>query len=452
MFGSQLALLRNSRKEKFAPTVEPTNESVLDDLQAIVDSMDRCLARIEFSLDGTIQTANQNFLAAVDYPLHEIVGKHHAIFVDPAYAASQEYADFWRRLGRGETFSGQFKRFKKSGEPLWIDATYLPVLETNGRIKKIVKFARDITTLKTQEILLTNFNQAVHQQFAVIEFTPAGNILSANENFLTALGYERHEIVGQHHKMFVGLEYQSSSEYEKFWRDLASGRRISGEFQRFRKNGTPIWISAAYNPIIDENGNIASIVKYATDISETVQARQKSATISASIFGSVNQFASTITDISKNVQRTADLAKDATQIASETCSSVKQLDESSRIIGRVVEVIQELADQTNLLALNATIESARAGEAGRGFAVVASAVKDLAKQTATATKNIETNVGVIQERITDVVAATESISQCVSQVNCNMVTISAAVEEQSVTISDISKTADGLRSLNDSTC
>ncbi len=445
--------LFNSTKPNNVPssaTFESASEAQLKMTMQneVHQSIDRSLARIEFNPDGTIIDANQNFLTAIGYQLEEIVGKHHRMFVDSQIASSEEYRQFWKRLSGGETFSGQFQRRTKDNRSIWIDATYFPVLQENGSVRRVIKFARDITAFKTQELLMNGLNDAVNQQFAVIEFDPNGIILTANSKFQDAMGYNLNEIVGRHHSTFVTDSLKRSDEYSQFWKRLAKGERFSGEFQRVARGGREIWISASYHPILDIYGNVERIVKYAFDITAAISQRKQAAEISASISGSVDQFSSTITDISANVSKTATLAGDAEAIASETCVTVQCLDESSRVIGRIVEVIQELADQTNLLALNATIESARAGEAGRGFAVVASSVKDLAKQTAAATKNIETTVLEIQKNIQGVVGATNSISRTVSEVSVNMTTIAAAVEEQSVTMAAISRTADELLAIN----
>ncbi len=197
---------------------------------------------------------------------------------------------------------------------------------------------------------MVGLNEAVNQQFAVIEFTPEGVILDANENFQRAMGYDLSQIVGKHHGMFVSEEYRKSIEYSNFWRRLSNGERFRGEYPRVASGGRQIWISASYNPIKDGDGKVERIVKYAVDITETVSRRSQAANISEAISQSVDQFSSTITEISSNVTRTASLASEARLVATQTCTAVQSLDESSRLIGEIVEVIQELADQTNLLA------------------------------------------------------------------------------------------------------
>ena len=422
-------------------------EQANEDQANLIAALNRSMAVIEFDPDGHVLTANQNFLDTMGYSLSEIQGKHHRIFVGDKQSNSSEYQRFWRNLREGQLSSGEFLRFGKGGMEVWIQASYSPVLSSNGSVQKVVKFATNISERKSEEASVRSQINAMSRTFAVIEFELDGTIVNANDNFLSVLGYNLSEIQGKHHSMFVDDQLRRSPEYREFWALLNRGEFHSGVFHRITKSGRGVWIQASYNPIFDANGRISRVIKYATDITATHEASEQTSRVSDSISESVNQFSQTITEISSNVNRTASLSSEAKEIASSTCDAVKNLDQSSRDIGKIVEVIQELADQTNLLALNATIESARAGEAGRGFAVVASAVKDLAKQTAAATKNIEMSVRDIQHNIAGVVNSTETISKSVSEVSVNMTTIAAAVEEQSVTMSSISRTADELRSI-----
>ncbi|MEQ1828507.1 MAG: PAS domain-containing methyl-accepting chemotaxis protein [Pirellula sp.] len=428
----------------------PQAGQVLMELQSLRNCIDRALARIDLSLDGTVIDANENYLKITGYSSNEIIGKHHRMFVTAEQQASKDYAEFWQRLRKGESFNGQFKRIAKGGNIVWIEASYLPYFRPDGQCEKIVKFASDITAVKKRELQLRNYQDAVEQQFAIIQFSPDGIIQSANQNFLQAVGYRLEDLVGKHHRIFVKEEDRNSAEYARFWTKLAAGERLSGDFRRMDKHGKEFWIHASFNPIRNSAGAVENIVKYSTNITSAVENRQRASVASQSISGSVTQFATTIDDISSSVGQTVSLSQDTKNIVEDTVRAVQGLDDSSRVIGRVVEVIQELAEQTNLLALNATIESARAGEAGRGFAVVASAVKDLAKQTATATKDINTTVQEIQGKIDGVVDCTRLISERVSQVNDKMTSISSAVEQQSLAVQSISQTALQLQELNQS--
>jgi len=237
----------------------------------IIEALSRSQAVIQFDLSGNILTANENFCRALGYDLKEIVGKHHRIFCEASYAGSDEYRQFWARLGRGEYDSSSYKRLRKDGGEIWIQASYNPVFR-GGKPYKVVKFATDITQAKMQATEDAAKLDAISRSQAVIEFTPTGEILHANENFCAALGYDLSEIRGKHHRMFCDQNYVQTPAYAEFWKSLAEGRFISNEFVRYGKGGREIWIQAAYNPIRDINGRVYKVVKFATDVTERMSA------------------------------------------------------------------------------------------------------------------------------------------------------------------------------------
>ncbi|MAT70711.1 MAG: hypothetical protein CMJ58_14445 [Planctomycetaceae bacterium] len=243
------------------------------DYEGKIQAIDKSQASIEFTPDGTIVTANDNFLGAVGYTLDEIQGKHHRIFCDPAYTSSPQYKAFWDKLGRGEFDANEYKRFTKDGSEIWIQASYNPILDENGKVVKVVKYATDITAQKLKNADYEGQIEAIGKSQAVIEFTPDGTILNANENFCGAVGYALDEIQGQHHRIFCDPEYTRTVEYKTFWEDLAKGKFDAGEYKRIGKDGSEIWIQASYNPILDASGRVTKVVKYATDITETVNQR-----------------------------------------------------------------------------------------------------------------------------------------------------------------------------------
>ncbi|KQW31163.1 chemotaxis protein [Rhizobium sp. Root274] len=240
------------------------------DAKAVLEAMSKSQAIIEFKLDGTILSANENFCQALGYQLSEIVGQHHRLFVDPAEAGSQEYRDFWAKLGRGEFDQRQYKRIGKGGKEIWIEASYNPVFR-GGKPYKVVKFATDITATKLKSAEDAGKLEALSRAQAVIEFTPKGEIITANENFLTTLGYQLSEIEGKHHQMFCEPGYISSDAYKQFWTKLAAGEFVADEFMRIGKGGRKVHIQASYNPIFDMNGRVFKVVKFATDVTTRVQ-------------------------------------------------------------------------------------------------------------------------------------------------------------------------------------
>ncbi|MCC7596019.1 PAS domain-containing methyl-accepting chemotaxis protein [Janthinobacterium sp. FW305-129] len=240
------------------------------DLQAINTALNRVQAVIEFELDGTILHANDNFLRVLGYTLAEVQGKHHAIFCDPEYVKTDEYSNFWAKLGRGEFDQGEYKRRARDGREVWINASYNPILDANGKPYKVIKFATDVTAMKTRNAEYEGKVSAIGKAQAVIEFDMQGNVLDANDNFLAVMDYDLSDIQGEHHRMFCEPEYASSAEYKKFWQKLNRGEFDAGRYKRLGNHGKAVWIQATYNPILDLNGKPYKVVKFAIDITEQV--------------------------------------------------------------------------------------------------------------------------------------------------------------------------------------
>ncbi|MBN4098587.1 MULTISPECIES: PAS domain-containing methyl-accepting chemotaxis protein [Methylobacterium] len=443
------------------------------DQAAKLDALDRSQAVIEFQPDGTILTANANFLTAMGYTLSEVQGQHHAVFVEPGYRDSAEYRAFWETLRRGSFQTAEFKRLAKGGRHVWIQASYNPVLDRCGRVVKVVKFATDITAQKLRMLDLEGQIAALHRSQAVIEFDPTGTIVDANQNFLDAMGYRLNEIRGRHHSLFVDTTEQAGVSYREFWARLGRGAFAGGEFRRIAKGGRDVWIQATYNPILDASGCVLKVVKFAADITAQVQERHRriaaqraigvdldaigsavegtsrrtaeAVELAGRVSGDIQSVASgaeelsaSVGEISQQVSRAARMAGEAVEQARHTSTIVEGLSGQAAQIGDVVTMIQGIAAQTNLLALNATIEAARAGTAGKGFAVVASEVKALAEQTAKATDQIRDQITTTQATTREAVAAIGSIQGTIRALDEISAAIAAAVEEQSAVTQEIS--------------
>jgi len=242
------------------------------DAASKIDALDRSLAMIEFDVKGTILAANANFCQALGYEPREIVGKHHSLFLEPEYAASQAYRDFWSRLAQGQFDAREYLRVGKGGREVWIQASYNPVKNAAGRVTKILKVATDITAQKEAEAERAAKLAAVERVQATIEFTTEGVILNANENFLSVLGYDLSEIKGKHHSMFVDPAHARSPAYAEFWRKLNAGEFVAEEFKRIGKGGKEVWIQASYNPVFDAKGRVVKVVKFATEVTGRVNA------------------------------------------------------------------------------------------------------------------------------------------------------------------------------------
>lgn len=376
----------------------------LDDNQMIIDkdvwvnaqgqlnALTRSQAIIEFDLHGNILVANDNFLNTLGYTLEEVQGKHHSIFVDNKYRNSREYKEFWAKLNNGEFQSGEFCRYSKTGEAVWIEASYNPIFDANNKPFKVVKFATDITEKKNQNTDYESQLEAISKSQAVISFELDGTILSANDNFLNALGYTLGEVQGKHHSLFVDSEYKKSEEYRNFWRSLSNGEHFIGRFPRVHKNGKVIWIQANYSPIRDPSGTPYKVVKFATDITAEVEAEQQlqltvsqvNAAIDAavnndlthrvatedksdmmlSISQGVNSLLDTMTDIIISIKNASDavytgareISNGNTDLSNRTEQQASSLEETASSMEELTGTVRQNADsakQANNLASNA---------------------------------------------------------------------------------------------------
>jgi methyl-accepting chemotaxis protein len=425
---------------KFATDITATKLGSMEDA-GMIAAIGRAQAVIAFNLDGTIITANENFLKTLGYSLGEIQGKHHSMFVEPAMRDSAAYREFWASLNRGEYQAAEYKRIGKGGKEVWILASYNPILDEKGKPFKVVKFATDVTEQKLRTADLAGQIAAIGKSQAVIEFNMDGSILTANENFLNALGYSLGEIKGKRHSMFVDAADRESAAYREFWANLNAGRYQAGEFKRIGKGGREVWIQASYNPILDLNGKPFKVVKYAADTTAQVLARKRAESVRGmmeTVAAGAEELNASVREISETMNKSRKTASEAVVRVDSADQQAQRLSAASESMGGIVELIGNITGQINLLALNATIESARAGEAGRGFAVVASEVKNLANQAKQATDKIGQEIGNLNGISADVVSALTAIKQSIQEVSEYVTSTAAAIEEQSTVTSEMS--------------
>jgi methyl-accepting chemotaxis protein len=295
------------------------------EMQAKLDALGKSQAVIEFNMDGTIITANENFLGVLGYTLSEVQGRHHSMFVDPAEKDGAAYQRFWQSLNRGEYQAAEYKRFGKNGKEVWIQASYNPILGRNGKPFKVVKFATDITERKLQSGEYEGQIHAIDKSQAVIHFKMDGTIITANQNFLGALGYALSEIQGRHHSMFVEPAERDSLAYRQFWEALNRGEYQAAEYRRVGKGGKTIWIQASYNPIVDPSGKPYKVVKFATDITKQVEDRIRREAIQKTIDSDLGELTMAITTASEQATSAASASVQTSSNVQAVASGAEEL-------------------------------------------------------------------------------------------------------------------------------
>ncbi|UCM48698.1 methyl-accepting chemotaxis protein [Aeromonas caviae] len=414
----------------------------LDEEQGIIEAIKAGAATVIFSPEGIIQEVSTPFLALMGYGAAELIGQPHSQLCPRAWGESGDYRQFWRRLAQGEVQSGTFERVNRQGETRWLEATYFPV-KHQGRVTRVLKMASDVTEQHQRLERLEGLTEALDRSRAMIEFTPNGDILHANANFLSVMGYTLSEIAGRHHRIFCDETFLR--EQPRFWEELARGQFKSGLFMRHNSRGQAVWLEATYNPIRDSSGKVVRVVKFASDITARIEqnhATREAARLAHSTAQETLHSAEEGAGLLRAVVQTSSLI--ASQV-DEAIALIGQLNEQSRSIEAIVSTISAIADQTNLLALNAAIEAARAGEQGRGFAVVADEVRQLAARTSLSTDEIAKVVQKNREltaRVTDdmagVAGSAELGKQQIAGVDKLMSEIHQEADRVSQTVSALS--------------
>ncbi len=517
------------------------------ELETRMDQINVACLVSESDLKGNVTFVNDKLCEVTQYTREECIGQPHSMFRHPD-SPKEIFKEMWSTIGRGNIFRGVIKNKKKDGDPYWVDAIIAPVMGPNGKPIKYIGVRYDITeqTLKEEELKVSKaksdqIQAAVDNSFAAIEFTPDGTILTANQNFLRAVGYsDVDEIVGQHHRIFCDPEYANSAEYSAFWADLANGQTNTGEFERITKSGKKVWLNASYTPVRDTQGKVVKVIKIAADVTAVrVPVLQVSGLIASmaqgdltqkfdmnaegyvqemgdalnvaienlnALLGSIGKNAGLVADSSSSVleksegakNNTAEVASAIAQMAKGAQDQALKTDESSKLveqvktsssdmeekansiyqtaergqqrcenglktiknlinnmsgisdsatvtsesiniltqraeeIGRTLNVITDIAAQTNLLALNAAIEAARAGDAGRGFAVVAEEIRKLAEDSRRSAIDIEKIIGDVQKD-------TQSASKAIDTMSSSVRDGSAATQEASDIFEEIAQ-------------
>jgi methyl-accepting chemotaxis protein len=370
------------------------SDAELKILRQINSSLNVEMINFSVSPDYTIIQSNARFAALLGASVESIIGRSLASLVPEYVRTLPCYKNLRTAVSDGVSVSDKYRFLKTDGSLAWIQAHWQPIKDETGKIMHIVCLGTDVTqttdTARENEDVIA----ALLRSTAVIEFDLSGYILTANQQFMNAMGYNLDQLKGKHHSMLCTAAETSSTEYATFWRQLNEGLVMAGRFKRRDSQGNDVWLEATYNPVRDTQGRLYKVIKFATVITEEID-REKQ----------VNEAAVTAYEVSKHtdanaqegtsvVKQTVDKMERITQEMASASTNIEALGRQSLLISTMVQTIGSIASQTNLLALNAAIEAARAGEQGRGFAVVADEVRQLANRTSKATDEI---VGVVQQ-------------------------------------------------------
>ena len=367
---------------------------------------------VVFSHKGIIVDVNNLFLNIMGYLREEVIGQPHSLFCTPEFAGSAAYKLHWQELNQGKAISGNIKHLHKNGSIIWLEAIYVPVTNTQGKVTEIIKIASDITDRINESQNYQGILQAVNRTMSLISFTPDGNILNANDNFLQLMGYTLSQIVGKPHSIFCTSQWRDSEDYPRHWLRLQNGEFIRGRFERVDIHGQPVWLDVSYNPVLDDEGRVVKVVKIAHDVTQQINQQRQQESLMAHM-----QTLSLCTDKTAAegvtiVQNAVAGMQEVETLAQQTSQIIGQLGQTSARIGEMVDAIRNISSQSNLLAMSATIEAAHAGDLGRGFAVVAGEVRSLADQSRKAAIEIEELTQHIRQ---GVLAAINSMDSCVMQ-------------------------------------
>jgi methyl-accepting chemotaxis protein len=375
------------------------------DYSGQVSAIGRSQAVIEFNLDGTVLNANDAFLQSFGYQLDEIKGKHHSMFVDPDYARSDEYRAFWKRLNDGVFDRGEYKRIGKGGREVWIQASYNPIFDLNGKPYKVVKYARDATDVTERKLVFNELSKT-------IEALSLGDLTAS--------------VQGSYKGEYAALAEAMNGSLDKL-------RTMMFEINKSARS-----IANAVAEISTGNADLNKRTQEQSAALEQTSARLESLT------ATVKQNAGNAVQANQLAAGARNAAEKGGEVVGAAVNAMGAITESSKKVSDIISVIEQIAFQTNMLALNAAVEAARAGDQGRGFAVVAAEVRNLAQRSASAAKEIKSLIQDSQDKVhqgaalvnqsgltlQDIVTSVKRVSDIVEE-------IKAASEEQAEGIDQI---------------
>lgn len=402
----------------------------LANLRGQVEAIGKSLGVIEFDLSGNVLGANANFLSVLGYELNEIQGKHHSLFVDPEYRQTQNYKNFWLRLGRGEFDAGTYRRIGKNGKEIWIQATYNPIFDLNGRPYKVIKYATDITKESLRNADYAGQLAAISKSQAVIEFALDGTILDANDNFLSVMGYGLDEVKGKHHRIFVDTAYQNTNEYRSLWERLGRGEYDAGQYKRIAKDGREVWIQASYNPIMDANNRPFKVVKYATDITEQLNSAN-------AMKLAVDQVRQVVKDATEGDLRSRIDVTGKTGLLATMCEGVNAIIASMHdIVSEIKSATEEITQGTKEIATGNSELSTRTEQQAANLEEAASSMEELTSTVKLNADNAKQANTLAEHASSVAINGGDLIQQVVSTMN--------SINESSQKIADIIGVIDGI--------
>lgn len=416
----------------------------------VLDALHASQAIIEFELDGTVITANDNFLTTMGYELAQITGKHHRVFMHPADAARKDYDTFWNTLRGGQYVSAMYRRMTKDNQEIWLQASYNPVLDAKGVPYKVVKIATDVTDQQLEIAANKSQVNAIRRAQAVIEFDLEGKILWANDNFTKVIGYPLEEIRGKHHRMFVNPEVHQSPDYQTFWSTLNRGEFVADQFARIKKDGSVIWLQATYNPILDPAGKPVKVIKYAsdittqknlqhsltqllteaTDVMSAIARGDLTHTVKGQYDGELNQLACSINDTVSQLDATiSQLTANAQRLQSGSQSLV-QLNKDAFIAAN------DAAQQTEQSSTTATHIATTVDTVANALGEMVTSIREISENSADAvsvaekavelSENAKTNVTQLAESSSSIGAVIKVINSIADQTN--LLALNATIE------------------------